>query len=196
MSQRPYSQACENNKAPILAVLQQHCRASGSLLEIGAGTGQHAAWLSGQLPHLDWQPSDVAANLAGIREWLSEPGSRATPPIELDVGGDWPAGPYDYLLTVNTFHIMAMPLVRRCIEMGCASLAPGGKFLVYGPFNYGGDFTSDSNRAFDQALKGTDTQRGIRDQEWVVSLFDQQGMALLADHAMPANNRLLVFAQR
>ncbi|EKF75736.1 hypothetical protein A11A3_02667 [Alcanivorax hongdengensis A-11-3] len=195
MPQRPFSQACENNKGPILAVLQQHCQAPGSLLEIGAGTGQHAAWLSAQLPHLHWQPSDVAANLPGIRQWLEEPGSRAQPPLELDLTGDWPAGPYDYLFTANTFHIMAMPLVERCVEQGCARLASNGRFLVYGPFNEDRRFTSDSNRAFDQALKNTDPQRGIRDRQWVADLFEKQGLHQIADHAMPANNRVLVFSR-
>ena len=193
MTERPYSQACENNKTPILAVLKQHCQAPGALLEIGAGTGQHAAWLSGQLPHLQWQPSDVAANLPYIRQWQSDPGNRALPPLALDVAGEWPAGHFDYLFTANTFHIMAEPLVEACIRKGCEHLTEDGKFLVYGPFNYQGQFTSDSNRQFDQRLREGDGDRGIRDQEWVVEQFARQQRHLLADHEMPANNRLLVF---
>ncbi len=195
MTKRPYSQAAENNKAPILSVLQQHCQAPGALLEIGAGTGQHAAWLSGRLPHLHWQPSDVAANLPHIRQWLSDPGSQALPPVELDVAAQWPAGPFDYLFTANTFHIMAAPLVETCIRKGCEHLTEDGKFLVYGPFNYQGQFTSDSNRQFDQRLREGDGDRGIRDHEWVVEQFARQHRQLLADHEMPANNRLLVFGR-
>ncbi|MCG8394151.1 MAG: class I SAM-dependent methyltransferase [Pseudomonadales bacterium] len=195
MQDRPYSQAAENNKAPILSVLQQHCQTPGTLLEIGAGTGQHAAWLSGRLPHLRWQPSDVATNLPAIRTWQNEPFNRAEPPLELDVSGDWPTGPYDYLYTANTFHIMAVPLVERCIAQGCQRLGPTGRFLIYGPFNYNGQFTSDSNARFDRWLKDVDRERGIRDQEWVVEQFEQEGLALLADHAMPANNRILVFGR-
>ncbi|HBC19244.1 MAG TPA: methylase [Alcanivorax sp.] len=195
MTKRPYSQAAENNKAPILSVLQQHCQAPGALLEIGAGTGQHAAWLSGRLPHLHWQPSDVAANLPHIRQWLSDPGSQALPPVELDVAAQWPAGPFDYLFTANTFHIMAAPLVETCIREGCRQLTGQGKFLVYGPFNYDGQYTSDSNRQFDQWLKEMDDNRGIRDHEWVVEQFARQHRQLLADHEMPANNRLLVFGR-
>ncbi|MEE2603945.1 MAG: DUF938 domain-containing protein [Pseudomonadota bacterium] len=193
MTERPYSQACENNKTPILAVLKQHCQAPGTLLEIGAGTGQHAAWLSGQLPHLQWQPSDVTANLPYIQQWQSDPCNRALPPLALDVAGEWPTGHFDYLFTANTFHIMAEPLVESCIRKGCEHLTEGGKFLVYGPFNYQGQFTSDSNRQFDQRLREGDGDRGIRDQEWVVEQFARQQRHLLADHEMPANNRLLVF---
>jgi hypothetical protein len=195
MTERPYSQAAENNKAPILSVLQQHCQAPGALLEIGAGTGQHAAWLSGRLPHLHWQPSDVAANLPHIRQWLSDPGCRALPPVELDVAAHWPTGPFDYLFTANTFHIMAATLVETCIQEGCRQLTDQGKFLVYGPFNYDGQYTSDSNRQFDQWLKEMDDKRGIRDHECVVEQFARQQRHLLADHEMPANNRLLVFGR-
>ena len=152
MSNRPFSQAAENNKAPILAVLREHCRQPGLLLEIGAGTGQHAAWLSSQCPHLRWQASDVQAHLAMIAERLGDtPGTPA--PIELDVAAPWPDLHPDYLFTANTFHIMASDLVARCIEQGSQRLQPGGLFMVYGPFNYQGQFTSDSNAAFDQHLR-------------------------------------------
>ena len=192
-SEVPFSQAAENNKGPILQVLQQHCQATGTLLEIGAGTGQHAAWLSAQLPHLQWQPSDVAENLPTIRHWLSQNANPANPPLALDVTGEWPAGPFDYLFTANTFHIMVQPLVAHCIAEGCLRLNPGGRFMVYGPFNYDGQFTSDSNRQFEGWLKATDPQRGIRDKEWIEKEFARHGRQCLADHAMPANNRVLVF---
>ncbi len=192
-SEVPFSQAAENNKGPILQVLQQHCQAPGTLLEIGAGTGQHAAWLSAQLPHLQWQPSDVAEHLPAIRHWLSQSPNPAKPPLALDVTDQWPTGPFDYLFTANTFHIMAQSLVAHCIAEGCQRLSPKGVFLVYGPFNYDGQFTSDSNRQFEGWLKATDAQRGIRDKEWVEQEFARHGRQCLADHAMPANNRVLVF---
>ncbi|MEQ3636784.1 DUF938 domain-containing protein [Alcanivorax sp.] len=192
-SEVPFSQAAENNKGPIFQVLQQHCQAPGRLLEIGAGTGQHAAWLSAQLPHLQWQPSDVAENLPTIRHWLGETPNPANAPLALDVSGQWPVGPFDYLFTANTFHIMAQSLVAHCIAEGCQRLSTEGLFMVYGPFNYDGQFTSDSNRQFERWLKATNAQRGIRDKEWVEQEFDRHGRQCLADHAMPANNRVLVF---
>ena len=192
-SEVPFSQAAENNKGPILQVLQQHCQAPGALLEIGAGTGQHAAWLSAQLPHLQWQPSDVPENLPTIRHWLSQSPNPAKTPLALDVAGQWPTGPFDYLFTANTFHIMAQSLVAHCIAEGCQRLSTTGLFLVYGPFNYDGQFTSDSNRQFEDWLKATDPQRGIRDKEWIEQEFARHGRQCLADHAMPANNRVLVF---
>ncbi len=191
--ERPFSQACENNKGPILAVLQQHCQVSGTLLEIGAGTGQHAAWLSAQLPHLKWQPSDVADNLPGVRQWLQEPESRALPPLELDVSGRWPDQQFDYLFTANTLHIMSREEVVSFITAGCEHLKDKGCFVVYGPFKVAGHFTSGSNARFDEWLKDIDPQRGIRDQEWIEELFSRQQRELVAEYDLPANNKVLVF---
>lgn len=193
ISERPFSQACENNKAPILTVLRQHCQSPGTLLEIGAGTGQHAAWLSGQLPHLTWQPSDVAENLPAVRQWLQDPDSQALAPIVLDVSGTWPAQQFDYLFTANTFHIMSRQLVARCIEEGCRHLAPNGQFLIYGPFKINGRFTSESNATFELWLKDIDPLRAIRDKEWIEEEFARHGRKLQAVYDLPANNMMLVF---
>ena len=191
---KPFSQACENNKGPILEVLQQHLKAPGTLLEIGSGTGQHAAWLPRFLPWLRWQPSDVAAHLPGIRTWLDEAQlDNVLAPLELDVSQHWPAQSFDVLFTANTFHIMAWPLVQRCIREGAARLNDRGWFLVYGPFNYAGQFTSDSNARFNDWLQARDPDSAIRDQEKIVAEMGAAGLALVQDHPMPANNRLLVF---
>lgn len=175
-------------------MLKQHLRAPGPLLEIGSGTGQHAAWLGAALPHIRWQPSDLPDALPGIRAWLDDSAARnVAAPIVLDVHGRWPRGPFDYLFTANTFHIMSADAVRHCIREGMQRLAPGGLFLVYGPFRYGGEFTSASNRDFDQWLRQRHPDQGIRDFEWVETQMAEQGMTLVADHDMPANNRTLVF---
>ena len=107
--------------------------------------------------------------------------------------GDWPAQAYRYIFTANTFHIVSRPQVELCIRRVCETLLPDGRFLVYGPFNYHGTYTSDSNREFDLSLKARDIAMGIRDQEWVVERFAEHGRELIHDHAMPANNRILVF---
>ena len=191
---KPFSQACENNKGPILEVLQQHLKAPGTLLEIGSGTGQHATWLPRFLPWLRWQPSDVGAHLPGIRAWLDEAQlDNVLAPLELDVSQHWPAQSFDALFTANTFHIMAWPLVQRCIREGAARLNNHGWFLVYGPFNYAGQFTSDSNARFNDWLQARDPRSAIRDQEQVLAEMATAGLALVHDHPMPANNRLLVF---
>ncbi len=191
---KPFSQAAENNKGPILDVLRDHLTAPGDLLEIGAGTGQHAVWLAPRFPDILWTPSEQPENLDGLRQWLADaPADNLAEPLMLRVEGDWPDQTYRYIFTANTFHILPRPLVERCIQQACRQLLPDGRFLVYGPFNYQGTYTSESNRRFDLALKANDIAMGLRDQEWVVERFAEHGRALLDDREMPANNRLLVF---
>ena len=191
---KPFSQAAENNKGPILDVLRDYLTAPGDLLEIGAGTGQHAVWLAPHFPQVLWTPTELPENLDGLSQWLADaPSDILAEPLALDVEGDWPAQAYRYIFTANTFHIVSRPQVELCIRRVCETLLPDGRFLVYGPFNYHGTYTSDSNREFDLSLKARDIAMGIRDQEWVVERFAEHGRELIHDHAMPANNRILVF---
>jgi SAM-dependent methyltransferase len=188
---RSSSEACERNRAPILAVLKRVFADRRRVLEIGSGTGQHAAYFAPELPHLAWQASDVAAHLPGIREWVSEP-----PPIELDVDKPFPAVAADAAFSANTCHIMSWPQVERMFAGVGALLPAGGVFALYGPFNYGGRPTSESNARFDAMLRGRDPMSGIRDAEAIVALARRDGLALAEDNAMPANNRLLVLRRQ
>ena len=181
---KPYSEACERNRAPILEVLRRVFSNRRRVLEVGSGTGQHAAYFAPELPHLVWQASDRAENLPDIAQWV--PGA-----IELDVMGKWPQGPFDAVFTANTCHIMSWPMVEKMFEE-VGRLGPK-VFAVYGPFHYGGKPTSDSNARFDAMLRGRDPASGIRDFEAVVRLAQEHRLTLEEDNAMPANNRLLVF---
>ncbi|WP_432696431.1 DUF938 domain-containing protein [Marinobacterium sp. YM272] len=194
---KPFSPACENNKEPILEVLRDAFSDCSSVLEIGSGTGQHAVHFAAQLPHLRWQTSDLAENHQGILLWLEEAGlGNLHPPIELDVTQpDWPGG-FDAVFTANTTHIMPWPAVIEMISRIGELLPEGGVFCQYGPFNYAGRFTSDSNARFDLWLKQFDPARGIRDFEEVRDLARQAGLSLEADNTMPANNRLLVWRKQ
>lgn len=191
----PFSQACENNQAPILSVLAQAFADRRRVLEIGSGTGQHGVYFAPRLPHLMWQTSDLAEHHAGIRAWQAHrPAPNLLPPVLLDLrASDWPQGAFDAVFTSNTAHIVAWPLVQRLFALVGGHLPEGGVLAMYGPFNYGGAFTSDSNRAFDAWLRSRDPESGLRDAEDVVALASQHGLRLEDDHAMPANNRLLVF---
>jgi len=157
------------------------------VLEIGSGTGQHAAYFARELPHLVWQTSDVAENLPGIREWVSDP-----PPIELEVGKEWPKVDADAVFSANTCHIMSWQQVQRMIE-GIGKIETLQTFCLYGPFNYGGKHTSDSNARFDAMLRARDPASGLRDFEKINALAEKAGLRLEEDNAMPANNRLLVW---
>lgn len=192
---KPFAESCEQNKWPILDVLRQEFAQATRVLEIGSGTGQHAVFFAQQLPHLLWQTSDVAEYHAGIRDWLDEAGlHNVRPPLRLDVLADaWPQQSFDAVFSANTVHIMGWPEVEAMFAGIGAVLELGGRFCLYGPFNYGGRFTSDSNARFDQWLKARDPRSGVRNVEDLVALADAAGLRLLRDHAMPANNRSLVW---
>ncbi len=194
MFDKLYAESCDQNKAPILSVLSRLFADAASVLEIGSGTGQHAIHFAAAMPHLVWQTSDVVENHPGISAWLGEAGLPNTPsPVALDVRGDWPGRTYDAIFSANTVHIMSWPEVERCFEGIGSVLAPGGCFVLYGPFNYDGAYTSDSNRRFDAWLKQRDPLSGIRDFTDLDRLAEAQGLAFEEDIEMPVNNRILVW---
>jgi len=196
MTQKPFSAACERNRDPILAVLREHFAGSQNVLEIGSGTGQHAVHFAAALPHLTWQTSDRPENHEGIRAWLEEAGlPNALPPLALDVNGDWPVKKYGSLFTANTLHIMSWPEVQTLFAHLPQVLAEDARLVIYGPFNYNGQFTSESNARFQLTLKSWGEHMGIRDFEAVAALARGIGLRLVEDRAMPANNRCLVWAR-
>lgn len=195
---RPYSESCDQNRDPILAVLRPLLAQARNLLEIGSGTGQHAVYFAAALPHLTWHTSDLPANHAGIRAWLEEAGlPNVRPPLALDVTAtEWPALAVDAVFTANTFHIVSPQAAAAMVAGVGALLPPGGCFIAYGPFNYGGRYTSNSNARFDQWLKARDPASGIKDFERLDALASAAGMQLEQDIAMPANNRTLCWRRQ
>ncbi len=191
----PFSGAAEQNKDVILQAIRPWLR--GRVLEIGSGTGQHAAYFASLLPELNWQTSDLEPNLHGIRARVDDSGlDNLPPPVFLDAMGAWPEREFDTIYTANSFHIMDSAAVAESIS-GCGKcLAAGGHLVVYGPFNYAGEFTSASNARFDAMLKANDPDSGIKDFEWLDSLAQTAGMELAADVEMPANNRSLIWKKR
>ena len=201
------SEACERNKGPILEILARAFSHTSKVLEIGSGTGQHATHFAAHLPHLIWQPSDTGDYLAGLRERLAterlarkppagahEGTPNLRPPIELDVRHQpWPVAPVDAVFTANTLHIMSWDAVKDFFRgVGSVMTAPA-VLCVYGPFRYGGRYTSASNAEFDRFLRARDPESGIRDFEEVNTHSREQGLTLLADHPMPANNQLIIW---
>ena len=195
MSTLPFSQACENNQAPILAVLQQAFADRRQVLEVGSGTGQHGVYFAPRLPHLVWQTSDLAENHPGIRAWqAAHPAPNLRAPLLFDLrGSTWPDGPFDAVFSANTAHIMGWPEVEALFSGLPAFLRDDATLAIYGPFNTRGEFTSQSNREFDGWLKARDPRSGIRDFEAVDALAGNIGFELIEDVAMPANNRMLVW---
>jgi hypothetical protein len=196
VADKPYSAAAERNRQPILAVLREHFADRRRVLEIGSGTGQHAVHFAAAMPHLAWQTSDVADKHDDIRLWLDEAALPNTPPpLALDVTGNWPQQRFDAVFTANTLHIMSWPQVETLFARLPGVLAADARLAIYGPFNYGGEFTSPSNAQFNVTLKGWGAHMAIRDFEAVDALARGIGLRLLEDRAMPANNRCLVWAR-
>jgi SAM-dependent methyltransferase len=191
-----FSQACENNREPILAVLVDLLSGCTRVLEVGSGTGQHAAWFSARMPHLRWQASDLAASLPGIAAWLDDAGAaaRAPAPLVLDVdAGRWPDGPWDAVFSANTAHIMHWPSVCNMLRGVGKALAPGGAFILYGPFRFDDRPLAESNVRFDRDLRARDPGMGVRAVSDLEREAQRNGMALAGTHTMPANNHLLVW---
>jgi len=198
----PFSQACENNKLPILDILGRHLkeRRTGeqqTVLEIAAGTGQHAVFFAEALPFLTWQTTDIADNLPTLTPRIEQAELPNLPaPRILDVNGQWPTGTVDATFSANSLHIISVGAVENFFAGVGKQLRAGGLLFVYGPFKYQDEFTSESNDRFDDWLKERDPASGIRDFEWVNSLANRAGLDLLEDNAMPANNQLLVWRSR
>jgi cyclopropane fatty-acyl-phospholipid synthase-like methyltransferase len=198
MDDKPYSAACARNRDPILDVLRGFFVDRRRVLEIGSGTGQHAVHFAAAMPWLQWQASDRAENLAGIRAWLAEAALANTPaPLELDVAtGSWPLGPFDALFSANTLHIMAWREVEALFTALPTLASDDAKLAIYGPFNVDGRYTSDSNAAFDASLKARAAHMGLRDLAAVETLARAAGFARVDDVTMPANNRILLWQRQ
>jgi len=189
------SPSAERNKEPILNVLKQELLSEHSVLEIGSGTGQHACHFASALPHIEWQPTELAENISTINSWLDELGpSNVLPPIVLDVNNHpWPVVKADVCFTCNTFHIVGEELVHSTLQ-GCAKvLADGGKLIVYGPFLVNGKHTSSSNEDFDHWLREQDPGSGILDLTQLDEVAASLGFKPQRKIAMPANNFIVVW---
>nr|AGU12003.1 Protein of unknown function DUF938 [uncultured organism] len=192
----PFSPASDRNKEPILKVLQEVLTLNtGRILEIGAGTGQHAVYMSPYFPQLKWTMSDRAEVVPALKRVVEEANLRnLTPPFKLEIGVDDVAKfIYDIIYTANTFHIMSWKECKTLIKLAGHRLPEEGRFIVYGPFNYDQKFTSESNEAFDKSLRERDPASGIRAFEDVDRAMVKNGFALVKDYEMPANNRVLVY---
>lgn len=193
-----FSQAAENNREPIARILRDAFADVREVLEIGSGTGQHGVYFGQCLPHLIWRPSDLAQHLPDIRARLdAEAPANVLPPVALDVADHpWPVTSVDGVFSANAIHIMSWDHVLHMFRGIGEAVSARGTVCLYGPFKYGGAFTTPSNAQFDGWLKQRDPVSGIRDFEAVDALAQAQGLRLVADHAMPANNQLLVWRRQ
>jgi len=192
---KPFSQACENNKQPILNILSRAFAKQKHVLEIGSGSGQHAVFFAKNMPFLTWQTSDLAINHEGINQWIDDfPTTNIKRPLILDLSKVQSLDEnIDAVYSANTLHIISWPLVQAFFKLVDSQLSPKGLLCIYGPFNYQGKYTSESNANFDLWLKARDAHSGIRDFEAICQLAEKARLSLMEDIAMPANNRILIF---
>jgi len=191
---KPFSPSADRNKHPLLTELSSELNGDEHVLEIGSGTGQHACFFTERLSGIYWQPTELAANLPAISAWISEhKHPKILPPLELDVTKPWPELNAQVCFTCNTFHIVSMEAVQSIFE-GCQRvLMSSGKLLVYGPFSLNGKHTSLSNEQFDQQLRASNPDSGIRDLQELDKLAQTAGFSPCRYTQMPANNLFVVW---
>ncbi len=195
LPEKPYAISCDRNSQPILEVLKEYLPSCKTLMEMGAGTGQHAVYMAPHFPNLKWYLLDQTDRHEGIRTWLNDfPRTNVIGPIEYSVGETpWPQEKTDVVFTANTLHIVSWEQCLTFFDDIKDQINKNGFFIVYGAFNYKGEFTSESNKKFESWLKDKDPKSGIRDFEQVEKELQQRSFTLIQDHEMPSNNRMLVF---
>jgi len=195
---RQHAPATARNREPLTAVLGAWLPATGAVLEVASGTGEHAAHWAARFPAVAWQPSDVgAAALASIEAWRAHAAAaNLRPALSFDVTGDWRAtvpGPWAAIVAVNLLHISPWPAGLALLDGAAQTLGADGRLIVYGPFAEDGVIAPESNVAFDAMLRAQDPAWGLRDVRDVAAAADARGLRLATEIAMPANNRVLVF---
>lgn len=195
---RRHAPATLRNRDAILAVLRDQLPASGTVLEVASGSGEHAVWFADHLPALVWQPSDPdPAALASITAWSEDVAhGKVLPPIQLDAaapGADWPITQADAILCCNMVHIAPWAATIGLMAGAGSLLPPGAPLILYGPFIEDGVETAQSNLDFDQSLKARNPAWGLRRLEDLDQLAHASGLHRTSRYQMPANNVVLVY---
>ncbi|HUH10463.1 MAG TPA: DUF938 domain-containing protein [Brevundimonas sp.] len=192
------SPASVRNAEPILHLLRAHLPKSGRVLEIAAGSGQHAVAFSSALPGLTWTPSDPSPDArASIAAWAAQAGAaNLQAPLALDCMDEasWPEGPFDAVLCISMIHISPWAATEGLMALAERVLPRlGGLLYLYGPYREAHVPLAPSNEAFDASLKARDPAWGLRDRDAVVALARSHGLTLTLRTEMPANNISLLF---
>jgi SAM-dependent methyltransferase len=197
VSAQRHAPATERNREPIATVLAEVLPASGTVLEVASGTGEHCAFFAERFPALTWQPSDPDLQaLASIAAWTADL-ANVLPPIGIDATAtDWPVARADAILCVNMVHISPWEATLGLMAAAGRLLAPGAPLILYGPYRQHGVPTAPSNENFELWLKEKSAAFGLRYLEDVAAGAEVQGLALERVAEMPANNLMPVFRRR
>jgi hypothetical protein len=199
MDQRLYSPAARRNRDPILVVLREVLPPSGTVLEVGSGSGEHVVHFASHLPKLNWQPSDPDPQARiSITAWIrAAQVNNVAPPLDLDARiGQWPITRADALISINMIHIAPWSACIGLMSGAGRVLDVDGVLYLYGPYRVGARHTAPSNDAFDQSLRQQNPEWGVRDLEAVIAEAERNGLAFVKTQAMPANNLSVVFRKK
>jgi cyclopropane fatty-acyl-phospholipid synthase-like methyltransferase len=198
MADKPFAAAAARNAAPILDILRRELRDCREVLEIGSGTGQHAATFAAELSHLQWQTSDLDENHPGIQAWVDEAQlNNLHAPLSLDVRtARLEAASVDAVYSANTAHIMGIDAVEAMFTLVGAVLRPAGVFCLYGPFRLQGTLNTASNEQFDAGLRSRGQGMGIRDLETLDAFGARSGLVRRRLYAVPSNNYVAIWERR
>ena len=190
------SPSVARNTEPIRNVLEGWLPASGTVLEVASGGGEHAVAFARAFPQLRWQPSDPdRAALASIEQWREEEGTaNLLPPMQLDASAvEWPVDAADAVVAINMVHISPWTASLGLVAGAARVLPMGGPLILYGPWRVAGERLAPSNEEFDRSLKARDNRWGLREVGVFAAAAAEHGLELAEQRAMPANNRMLLF---
>jgi len=194
---KQHAPATLRNREPIAEVLERELPPEGTVLEIAAGTGEHAVFFAGRFPAMAWQPTDPSPEaLASIVAYRDEfAGANLSAPLLLDAAAPetWPLARADAILCINMVHISPWEATLGLFRGAARLLGSGAPLILYGPYFEAGVETAPSNRDFDASLRARNPSWGLREAEGLDALAAQHGMARSARHALPANNIMLVY---
>ncbi|WP_414541295.1 DUF938 domain-containing protein [Nostoc sp. CCY0012] len=200
---RQYAPATQRNREAILEILLQVLPASGTILEVASGTGEHSVFFAPHLAPRKWLPSDQNPQLrASITAWAEEcSADNLYLPRELDASMPvWPVekdasldSPIVAIVNINMIHISPWSACLGLMAGAGRILPPGGILYLYGPYKQGGEHTAPSNASFDQSLQAQNPEWGVRNLEDVIAAANNQKLQLQATYQMPANNLSVVF---
>lgn len=191
-----HAPATLRNRDAITGVLADWLPATGTVLEVASGSGEHVVYFAATFPHLDWQPSDPdPAGLTSIALYRAEAGlANIAPPLALDASSErWPVDRADAILCINMVHISPWSATLGLFAGASQLLAAGAPLILYGPYIESDTPTAESNLAFDASLRARDPAWGLRDTGVVQAAATDAGFGFTERRAMPANNLMLLY---
>lgn len=122
-------------------------------------------------------------------------------PMWLDASQeDWNAvenkGPFDLIIAINCIHVSPRALHLQLFQKSKKLLNVGGWLFIYAACKVDGEYTSESNKSFDEMLRSTNPEYGLRDVKDMQRLAAENGLECVTVSEMPAANTALLFRKQ